>query len=325
MRKYLSFIICLLFILLASCKGTDLEVQKCNTIYSMDTMINVTFYNTSNYKSHYSYIKNIYNEIADVASDYQSAFNNNGVKDLNENRELVINDSLKDLLEASLLMMEETNGYFNPFIGRLSKLWKEAINNNSVLDDEIISAELEIINATSLSFEGNKAILHGDGNIDLGAITKGYATQKVYEYLDNNNISNYLVSAGSSNVLLGSKNGNDFVVELEKPYVNDYGYIARLKGQNLAISTSSYKHQHNIIDEVVYHHIINPFTGKQSYYYDSVNVICDNSMKADVFSTAIYNMDLETAISFSIEKNIKIILYKDNKILYQSEGCGIYE
>ena len=46
-------------------------------------------------------------------------------------------------------------------------------------------------------------------------------------------------------------------------------------------------------------------------------------MKADVYSTAIFNMKMEEAISFSKEKDIKIILYKNNEILYQSEGCGI--
>ena len=321
MKKLLSFILCLLIIFLVSCD--NLEVQKCNSIYTMDTMVNITFYNTDNYNKHYRNIKRIYDDISNVSSDYESSFNNDGIKDLNESRELIINDTLKELLEAAIVMMEDTNGYFNPFVGRLSQKWKEAINNGTILDDETINNELDIIKNTSLIFEDNKAILIGEGNIDLGAIAKGFATNKAYLYLKENNISNYLISAGSSNVLLGSKNGDNFTVELEKPYINDSGYIGRLKGKNLAISTSSYKHQHIEINGIIYHHIINPFTGKQESYYDSVNVICDNSMKADVYSTATFNMEMEEAISFSKEKNIKIILYKNHQILYQSEGCGI--
>ena len=43
-------------------------------------------------------------------------------------------------------------------------------------------------------------------------------------------------------------------------------------------------------------------------------------MIADVYSTAIFSMDLEAAKEFAKNKNIDIILFKDDSILYQSEG-----
>ena len=59
--------------------------------------------------------------------------------------------------------------------------------------------------------------------------------------------------------------------------------------------------------------------------FESVNVICDNSMYADVYSTALFVMNIDDAKKFADDKNLEIILCKDGKIIYQKLGEKIEE
>lgn len=318
MKKGITFIFLFFFFyLLTGCN--TLKIQKCNPIFCMDTTIDITFYNTKDYQKHYKAIKEIYYKYDEISSDFNSS--GKSVKDLNDNR--FINDAdieLIALIKEANSIMQTTNGFFNLYMGRLTHLWKDAISKNEVLSDDTINNELVIINNTSIVIDEatNDIRLNGEGNLDLGGIAKGYATQKAYEYLTNNNITSYLINAGNSNVLLGNKNGDSFKVGLTKPYEN--GNIIIYEGINKAIGTSSGKYQNFILNGIRYHHLINPLTGYPSNTYDNVNVLCEDSMLADAYSTAIFAMDLDTAIEFAKNNEIEIILYKDDSILYRSEG-----
>lgn len=319
MRKILFMLINVFFIIvLTSCNS--LKIQECNPIYAMSATINVTFYNTDDYQKHYNEIKKIYYLYNSISSDFEA--NDGNVALLNNIRKMTASNELIDLINAALLMQEKTNGYYNPFVGRLSHLWKDAIKNKYVLDEETINKELDIINNTSITINNNEIELVGDGNLDLGGIAKGYATQKVYEYLNNQNVTSYLINAGESNIIFGDKNKDIFKIGLEKPYHNDF--IKIVPAKNNAIGTSSGKYQNVVIDNVRYHHLLNPFTGMPSNIYDNVNVMCIDSMLCDVYATAIFSMDLDTAKKFASDNNIDVILFKDNKIIYETDGWNTY-
>ena len=321
MKRIIALISALFIILmLGSCN--TLEIQSCLPIYSMDTTIQVTFYNVKDYEVHYKEIKEIYQLYDSISSDYASNSEENSIYDLNEKRTITASDELVNLVTLAVQLMEDTQGYYNPLIGRLSHVWKDAIQKKELVAEEIIQAELKVIQESSIKIEDNLISLTGQGNLDLGGIAKGYATQKAKEYLDSVNVDRFLINAGSSNVVFGHKNHKDFTIALEEPYRNSN--IMIVKGNNKAIGTSSGKYQNAIIDDIRYHHLLNPFTGLPSNLYDSVNVMCNDSTLCDVYATAIFSMDLNTAKEFSKNKGIDIILFKDDAILYQSDGWNSY-
>ncbi len=302
--------------ILSSCNS--IKINEMNPIIALDTVISITFYNSDNYLECYNDIKKIYYNVDDIADDFNSK--NGNVYDLNSNREIKMNKDLKELIEYALEYKDITNGSFNPFIGRLSHLWKSHLDNKTVLDNETISKEISIMNHTSISFCDDSIRLIGDGNLDLGGIAKGYATMKAYECIKSYGITDFILNAGSSNIVCGNKPNGAFRLGLNDPYGS--GYIKVININNKCISTSSGEHQNVIIDDVRYHHLINPFTGYPTNYYDSVITFGDNSMALDVYSTAISMMDIDSAIEFASKENIDVILYKDGKILY--EGKEVY-
>ena len=315
-RKILSLILLFSFTLI-SCDS--LKINKCNSIFAMDTIIDVTFYNTENYQEHYQKIKDIYNLYDELADDFVRSTKVDNVKKLNDNRKIEnASFELIELISESISLCEKTNGYFNPLIGRLSHLWKESIQSEEpyILSEELIQSELEIMNSSKIIIEGNNISISGLANIDLGAIAKGYATNKAKEYLDSVNVTGYMINAGASSLTVGVKGEEEFKIGLSKPLGD--GLIEKIQISNLSVGTSSYKYQHKVVDNSIIHHLLNPFTGYPSNNYTNVNVLCDNATLCDAYSTALFSMSVEDAIKFASDNNIDILLF-DDEILYRSE------
>jgi thiamine biosynthesis lipoprotein len=285
----------------------------------MDTIIDVTFYNTENYQEHYQKIKDIYNLYDELADDFVRSTKVDNVKKLNDNRKIEnASFELIELISESISLCEKTNGHFNPLIGRLSHLWKESIQSEEpyILSEELIQSELEIMNSSKIIIEGNNISISGLANIDLGAIAKGYATNKAKEYLDSVNVTGYMINAGASSLTVGVKGEEEFKIGLSKPLGD--GLIEKIQISNLSVGTSSYKYQHKVVDNSVIHHLLNPFTGYPSNNYTNVNVLCDNATLCDAYSTALFSISVEDAIKFASDNNIDILLF-DDEILYRSE------
>ena len=309
------FITILMLISLAACNSE--VTYECTPISVFDTVVTMVFYDDANYKTYYNDIKAKFNEINRISDDFNINTDKNNVYVLNDKRE-VESGLLKDMLTKAIELEEETNGYFNPFIGRLTHKWKDAIKNNNVLSSTEIEEELSLMNNTTISFDGDIIKLEGQGNIDLGAFAKGYALEWAKNYLDEKEVDKYYINCGSSSIYVANKELN---ISLSKPYSNDS--ILDFKASNIGIATSSPKYQYSVINGEKYHHLINPFTGYPSNIYDSVNVIGNNNMKNDIYSTAFFSMSVDDVKEYVKDKDINVILYKDNEIIYQKEKLWV--
>lgn len=320
MKKLLLGLIFSSCLFLCSCG----ETENTGVVYTMDTVVTVSIYNDDNFKEHFNKIKEIYKEVDLVSNDYKSGKDSISIYDLNHEREAYVSNTLLDILKESIRIYEKTEGYFNPFIGSLSHKWKDCMKENKVLDSTTINDELEIMKNTSLRIDGNHISIVGDGNIDLGGIAKGYATDVAKKYLEDNQISSYYIDAGNSSIAIGNKMGKEYTIGLSKPY--DFnGYIGIIKDKDKVISCSSPQNQYVNIDGNIYHHLINPFNGYPSNKYDSIFVFKQNALEGDAYSTALFNMGFDKAVNFAKINNLDILMYSKDKILFQTEGVKLYE
>ena len=312
MKKLITLSLFILSTLLfASCSNN--KAYEYGPIYAFDTVVTIVFYE-DNCEGHYKNIKNKINEISRDTNDFSSNSSNNSVYDLNIKRELEVSDTLVELINKSISIVNDTNGYFNPFMGRLTHKWKDAISNKEVLSKDIIDSELAIINSTSVEISGNKVKIVGDGNIDLGGIVKGYALEWMRNYLKDNNITKYYVDCGSSSIYIG-----DYKTSVA--FSNPYGanYIKVLSLDNMGVATSNGKHQNMVVDGVRYHHLINPKTGYPSNNFDTISVIgkIDNTY-LDAYSTALFSMSEADAINFCKNKNLDLLTYSGGTVNYHT-------
>ncbi|MDO5564869.1 MAG: FAD:protein FMN transferase [Eubacteriales bacterium] len=212
-------------------------------------------------------------------------------------------EELKNLINISFLYKEQTSNAFDITIGSLIDLWD--INNRKTLP-------------SNKDIENSRNIIQ----YDLGGIAKGYVSEKIKEYLIENNIYSCIINFGGNVVCIGSKENNqDFIIGIKMPF-DESKIIDTIKVKNQSVVTAGIYERYFKIDgdDKIYHHIIDPST---SYPVDnnlySVTICMDNAMIADVLSTTCIIKGLEESNSFlnnfSKKNNINIIaIFIDKKL-----------
>ena len=123
--------------------------------------------------------------------------------------------------------------------------------------------------------------------LDVGAIAKGYATERVAKYFEEKGITGYVLNVGGNIRTIGSKaDGTEWTVGIENPNSDDYLAYLKLNGQSVVTSGSYQRFYY--VDGKPYHHIIHPDTLLPATGYLSVSVICYDSGLGDALSTALF-------------------------------------
>ena len=290
-----------------------------NKVFCFDTFVDITLYegNEENSQTIEQYC-NLYDKLAD---NYQARDLANIYSINQSNEDISVSNELYDLLKTSFNVSNEGAEYFNPLCGSLAKKWKESLKNQQILDENVINEELNKIKNSSLLFKENGVVQRvGEAEIDLGGITKGYVLDKTLEYLNNQNIKQYLINGGSSSILLGEKNTVD---GLFKVGLNDLNK-AYLKLKNCFVSTSSKSVQGVTINGVTYSHIINPKTGSAINENDAVIVISDKGYYGDAMSTSLMMNTVDEIKEIEKEHNIKTVVIKNNKVIYANPNVEVF-
>lgn len=313
-RIFCIILLVLLSLTLTSCQ--KLETKK-GTVYAFSTLIDISI-TSSDAENDFNNIKEIILDTHKLCDCFEEYDGINNVCTLNKIRSHVeVPDELMRLLAYCVSIRHDTDKYFEFYIGSLSNIYKKLIESGLTSDipsDEEIGVELEKIKNTEFSHhDDNTLSLNGDGLIDLGAIGKGYALSKVLDYIKKNNIKTYLINAGSSSIIVGEKEkGKEYKIGVRE--IDDL----ILEKKNKSIGTSSLLEQNVTINGTLYHHIVNPFTGHNDYYYDTVVVVGDDPILMDAYSTVLFMMD-EDNVKIMVEsfQLDEVYLCKDNKVIYQ--------
>jgi thiamine biosynthesis lipoprotein len=118
--------------------------------------------------------------------------------------------------------------------------------------------------------------------LNLGAIGKGYALDRVAGGLRRAGVRRALLSAGQSSLL--ALNG-DWAIDVVSPRA-DRGPLARVWLRNAALGTSGAGEQFVIVDGTRYGHVIDPRTGWPAAGVLSASVVASSAAEADALSTA---------------------------------------
>ena len=318
MRKFIKVLPLLLVASLTACNNLT---EKKGVGFYFNAELSYSIYAKSN--NVVKKIKDICQEIDNISDPYEKRSITN-VYDINQtNDKIEISEKLFNLLEKAK-KAQETAQYFNPLIGSLSNKWKECLANHEILSNDIIQEELEKINNSSLVLDetnGCCAQRIGEAQIDLGGIAKGFALDRIYETLKQNNVSDYLINCGSSSVLLGE---NGHTQAWNSPRVTTYTVSLRyvpgtkFKAQNCVISSSGNDIQGVEISGTTYSHIINPTNGSAIMENDAVIVITSagDGYLGDALSTSMMMNTVEEIKEIEKEVGAKTIVVKNKQIVY---------
>lgn len=316
-------VILIALILLFVDKSTYKEYSK-NYFY-MDTYINVKV-NTTKSKNEMDdifddidYLYSSYHKLSNRYEEYDNVINIYYLNEvLDDGEEIVIDDRLSDIIELGLLYYDKTDGLFNIAAGNLTLVWKNFIDSCDTIPS---SNDLDVnINIDDIKLDGNTYTKYNDIKLDLGGITKGYVTELVGNYLEDNGISSYIINAGG-NVKVGKAYGKDnYIVGVTDPDSTN-NIFTKVNVNNLSVVTSGNYQRYCELDGDIYSHIINPVSKYPSNYMQSVTVISDSSTIGDIYSTYLYLLPVEEGLKIvNSTSGIEAIWYVDKDNIVRSDG-----
>jgi len=323
MKKiFLSFILITSVMMLSACTKPG-SMFSISFFDYMDTYISINVY-AADQKEADDYklvIEDIYKTYHELSTNYEPLSENSefmeNIYSINQkNNQLIeIDEELYRLIEKAEEIRVLTDGYFDISIGEVVNVWKELLleNENGFLFSEIpndiftaVLAEIELIDleedVIELTTSNDRFYIQvksSHAQLDLGAISKGYATQLVLDYIQELDIKYYSISAGSSSIAVGqnqAREGGIYNVSLANPVKT--GSTDRTYGmiyvKDTGVTTSGDYEQYATHQNLRYHHIVSPKTKLPMQYYHTVTVLGDDLALLDALSTALFSMSPTT-------------------------------
>lgn len=311
MKKYaVFFLVIILVSILAGC-GYEKKNPKDLQMFYMDTLIEMSLFGEISYDKYLEIEENCENIISSIEKKISKTIKNSTVSKLNNGNDFILySDESEATLEVFNLIKEAfyiadiTDRAFDPTVGLLARLWnitgREADTSTALPNEsEIIEAlEHSGTDKFEISSDGIKKI-DSLAEIDLGGIGKGYAAQRVIEYLDSAELDYGWISVGGNIGVFGEKTDSEpFKIGIRDPD-DSSGIVGFLYVKSGYISVSGDYERFVYIEGKRYHHIFDMKTGYSSESgLRSVAVHCGNGAYADALSTALFVMGHEAGIEF---------------------------
>lgn len=250
---------------------------------------------------------NNYHKLFTIYSRYEDFNNMVTINDLTdgEHQVVTVDKELIDMLVFAKEMYTKTNGMVNIAMGSVLKIWhvyrNEGLNDPSIAQLPKMEKLLEAAKHTDINNliidEEKNTVYISDSKmfLDVGAIAKGYAVEKIAEYLEEKGVTSFIINVGGNVRTVGLNGENEpFKVGIENPDTeSDKKYIEYLKITDKAVVTSGCYQRFYTVNGVNYHHIIDPDTLMPGENFMSVSVLADDSGLGDAFSTALFLMDID--------------------------------
>ena len=311
------FLVLIVAFIVTSCKNEVVQNNKISgsvfgTSYSV-------LYNSKKNINFERQFDSIFYVINKSMSTYQT---NSIISKLNRNEEVVLDGHFIKVFDASKTIHQLTEGVFDPTIGVLVNAWdfgpEGEIKN---LDNIKIKALMESVDLNKVKRFEDRLIKEDQNTfLDFNAIAKGYAVDVISEFLEKNNITNYLVEIGGEVRAKGSniEKQKDWKIGVEDPNFDGTQTILKaisLRDASMATSGTYRKFKVDTLGNR-YAHIIDTKTGYPSKTNVlSVSVIANDCMTADAYATAFKAMGIEKVELFLKEHpELKgFLIFEDGK------------
>ncbi|MCL2291095.1 MAG: FAD:protein FMN transferase [Bacteroidetes bacterium] len=244
-----------------------------------------------------------------------SIFNPNSlVSRINRNETDTLNQILKDILEVSLQVCEETGGAFDFTVGALVNLWGFGKDTLKKVSPEEVAKALETVGYKKIKIDRSRIIKENpETQLNFNAVAKGYCVDLVAAFLTSKGLENFLVDIGGELSVHGKRAPNKkWRVGIQKPTETKKDAISAeeiMELQDISVATSGNYRNYIEINGKRYGHTINPHTGyPEMTDLLSVTVLAPTCALADAYATAFMVMGAQKAQTF-VAQDPKIEAY----------------
>jgi thiamine biosynthesis lipoprotein len=212
-----------------------------------------------------------------------------------------VDDDLFGLLDRCAALHEATGGAFDPTSTPLSRCWGFLARDGRVPHPDAIAAARAQVGFDAVHLERRaRTVRFGRRGLELnlGAVGKGYALDRVAAGMRGSGVAHALLSAGRSSLLSIGGRGLGWHVDVVSPRQDDGAadrVLARVWLRDAAIGTSGAGAQFVMADGTRYGHVIDPRTGWPAAGVLSASAIAPSAELADALSTAFFVGGVELA------------------------------
>ncbi|WP_399477613.1 FAD:protein FMN transferase [Xenorhabdus griffiniae] len=307
--------------MLAACGGPkqqNLNGQTMGTYYSVKYVADSSTPAPENLQKE---IDRLLEEVNDQMSTYRP---NSELSRFNQSREVnkpfPVSAATAKVVKEAIRINKLTEGALDVTVGPLVNLWgfgPEGRITKAPTDEEL-AMRRTWTGIDNLSVEGNNLVKSiPELYVDLSSIAKGYGVDVVAEYLESQNIKNYMVDIGGEVRTSGSNGkGNPWRIAIEKPSDSGMAQSAQeiIEPGNMSVATSGDYRNYFEQNGVRYSHTINPKTGKPiTHNLVSITVIAPTCMSADGFSTGLDVLGPEKGMEVAEKLNIPVFMIVKTK------------
>ncbi len=224
------------------------------------------------------------------------------------------------LIKDSVRFSEQTDGCFDITTGTLNRLWKQAFKTGQSPDKKALRNAGKLTNYRDILLDESEQTvkLRKKGQqLDLGAIAKGYAADKVCRLLKHHGITEALLNFGGTVVCMGKPR----TVGIQNPFAPTGEAFAAVTVENRAVVSSGIYEQGMKINGQFCHHIINPLTGYPcTTDIVSITLIGQNAEALDALATSLFMTDSSTTLHLLRLYRADMICITSNREIFASDG-----
>ncbi len=232
-----------------------------------------------------------------VCSDYDSTSELYKLRYAAVGIPIKVSPILFELIYIANKAYKDADGSFDITVGPLSRLWRSARRSQQFPTHAAINEARKRIGSNKVQIDSGAqtiTFLHPNMQLDMGAIAKGYAADKVLALLQSHGITAALVDAGGDMVAFGmppQKKG--WTIGINVPGQQEKLLERKLVLSNKAVATSGDAFQFMLHEGKKYGHIIDPRTGYGVTFQRNVTVVAPTATTADWLATACSVLKLE--------------------------------
>jgi thiamine biosynthesis lipoprotein len=237
---------------------------------------------------------------------------------------------LAQVVAAAKSLHVQTGGAFDASVGPLVNLWGfGSVGEYPELPNaaQIEEAKARLgMHTLQVRMQPQPALLkkRGDVYLDLSAIAKGYAVDRIAVLLERRSIWNYLVEIGGEIRVRGvNASGESWRIAIESPNLGVHTVQQVFPLDRGGVATSGSYRNYRTHQGVSYSHAIDPATGRPvEHKLLSVTVVSETAMHADGLATALLVMGPETGVQWATGQGLDALftVAVGSRIVQRSSG-----
>jgi thiamine biosynthesis lipoprotein len=245
------------------------------------------------------------------------------INDFAGEKPVKVDQEIFNLIEESLQISKETDGLFDISYATVGHYWRQCKKKGLTPDEKTVAELSEFIDYRTIEIDKEERTVflpHPFMRIGLGGIGKGYAVDKLFDFLRRKGMVNFMVN-GSGDIRVHSLASapRKWKVGIRNPFNPDPTVNCGLLCIDQGSVATSGDYVNTIKNtQTKSHHIISPMDGQSSKGIVSSTVWTDSAVLSDTMATSLMLMEIHEAIAFSNSRGLFTLLIDESGKVYLS-------